>query len=369
MLDGDNLRGMVSSSQSSPALEHLGLPTTCPPGRVSRGLPLAGPDTGSRARELDVVVEGHPKEPATPDSHQLGDPCCSCSLPAWPSAIPSARFERERWISSSCSIVFAAVAVFFALPSSSLALSLVRGARLARSCAYPRQTAASRPQGVSLLRGCRKQRQRGCLGATRKEDNLTQRRLGTGAGAQTLVRGDEFRELNRASHEPPSSFRGEGQSPACSSSPSSSSWNPLMDALRLASMAGWFAGTVGSRRPPSAALNQPLGSMVSVRLWVVLLTVISISCFCAARRLDAKLNGVALVPPSVVPPSVVPPSVVPPSVGPPSVIASAMVPSMMTDARFMAAMPALTPASVFLTGATTTLISSYVPAGTSPSNT
>src|SRR5437899_10358328 len=241
---------------------------------------------------------------------------------------------------------------------------LVRSARLARSCAYPRQTAASRPQGVSLLRGCRKQRQRGCLGATRKEDNLTQRRLGTGAEAQTLVRGDEFRELNRASHEPPSSFRGEGQSPACSSSPSSSSWNPLMDALRLASMAGWFAGTVGSRRPPSAALNQPLGSMVSVRLWVVLLTVISISCFCAARRLDAKLNGVALVPPSVVPPSVGPPSV-----GPPSVIASAMVPSMMTDARFMAAMPALTPASVFLTGATTTLISSYVPAGTSPSNT
>src|SRR2546426_10995768 len=81
MLDGDNLRGMVSSSQSSPALEHLGLPTTGPPGRVSRGLPLAGPDTGSRARELDLVVEGHPKEPATPDSHQLGDPCCSCSLP------------------------------------------------------------------------------------------------------------------------------------------------------------------------------------------------------------------------------------------------------------------------------------------------
>src|SRR3989441_5598854 len=236
---------------------------------------------------------------------------------------------------------------------------LVRGARLARSCAYPRQAAASRPQGVSLLRGCRKQRQRGCLGATRKEDNLTQRRLGTGAGAQTLVRGDEFRELNRASHEPPSSFRGEGQSPACSSSPSSSSCNPLMDALRLASMAGWFAGTVGSRRPPSAALNQPLGSMVSVRLWVVLLTVVSISCFCAARRLDAKLNGVALVPPSVVPPSVVPPSVV----------ASAMVPSMMTDAPFMAAMPALTPASIFLTGATTILISSYVPAGTSPSNT
>src|SRR5256712_12968456 len=220
---------------------------------------------------------------------------------------------------------------------------LVRGARLARSCAYPRQTAASRPQGVSLLRGCRKQRQRGCLGATRKEDNLTQRRLGMGAGAQAPVGGDGFRELNRASHEPPSSFRGEGQSPACSSSPSSSSGNPLMDALRLASMAGWFAAPVGSRRPPSAALNQPLGSMVSVRLWVVLLTVISISCFCAARRLDAKLNGVALVPPSVVPPSVVPPSVVPPSLGPPSVVTpslrppprltSAMVPSTMPEPR------------------------------------
>jgi len=72
---------------------------------------------------------------------------------------------------------------------------LVRGARLARSCAYPRQTAASRPQGVSLLRGCRKQRQRGCLGATRKEDNLTQRRLGMGAGAQAPVGGDGFRDL------------------------------------------------------------------------------------------------------------------------------------------------------------------------------
>jgi len=72
---------------------------------------------------------------------------------------------------------------------------LVRGARRARSCAYPRQTAASRPQGVPLLRGCRKQRQRGCLGATRKEDNLTQRRLGMGAGAQAPVGGDGFRDL------------------------------------------------------------------------------------------------------------------------------------------------------------------------------
>src|SRR5256885_15990782 len=117
---------MVSSSESSPALEHLGLPTTGPPGRVSRGLPLAGPDTGSRARELDLVVEGHPKEPATPDSHQLGDPCCSCSLPAWPSAIPYAWFERERRISSSCSIVFAAVNVFFALLRCRLSLFIVR---------------------------------------------------------------------------------------------------------------------------------------------------------------------------------------------------------------------------------------------------
>src|SRR2546430_699278 len=44
VLDADNLRGMVSSSQSSPALEHLGLPTTGPP--VAPGAPRPGSGPG-----------------------------------------------------------------------------------------------------------------------------------------------------------------------------------------------------------------------------------------------------------------------------------------------------------------------------------
>jgi len=63
---------------------------------------------------------------------------------------------------------------------------LVRGARLARPCAYPRRIAASRPQGVPLQRVCRKRRQRGCPREARKEDNPTKRRLGMGSPRQVV---------------------------------------------------------------------------------------------------------------------------------------------------------------------------------------